>query len=181
MAAGRLIRIDDEFMQVAQDYSSGTTVNVLRGREGSVQTSHLASVRLTHGLASDFSNAPAQAETTLGYLRATRMVSYSATATVTLPKAGEDLRILIYGTTIALTVPVPTLDLDGCMMTFISTNASAHTITFTGGLGGAGGSYDVMTENGTGTGSFTVVAGNLLWNLHNGTTGTLTNNAFALT
>src|SRR5438094_6161812 len=37
VAAGRLIVIDQEEMQVAQSYSSGTTVPVLRGRDGSAQ------------------------------------------------------------------------------------------------------------------------------------------------
>ncbi|PYQ83519.1 MAG: hypothetical protein DMG02_33580, partial [Acidobacteria bacterium] len=60
VAAGRLIVIDQEEMQVAQSYSSGTTVPVLRGRDGSAQVAHKATANVTHGLASDFASPAAQ-------------------------------------------------------------------------------------------------------------------------
>jgi hypothetical protein len=122
-------------------------------------------VTVVHGLASDFSTAPSQDEVTLAYIRTTRVVAYTATSTVTLPKAGEDLRLILFGTTIALTVPVPTADLNGCMMTFVSNAASAHTVTFTGGLGGNTTNSDVETFHATQSQSFQVMAAGGLWTL----------------
>ena len=54
VAAGRLVLVDGEFMQVTQDYVSGTTVNVVRGQNGTVTTTHAASANVTHGAAADF-------------------------------------------------------------------------------------------------------------------------------
>src|SRR3990172_1244256 len=40
-ATGRLLRIDQEFLQVAQSYNgTATTIPVLRGREGSLTSAH---------------------------------------------------------------------------------------------------------------------------------------------
>src|SRR3954470_20566078 len=64
LSAGRLILIDQEMMQVAQDYVSGTTVNVLRGREGSAQVAHKVTAAVNHGFASDFANPGPQAAVT---------------------------------------------------------------------------------------------------------------------
>jgi hypothetical protein len=150
VTAGRLVRIDDEWMQVRQDYSSGTSIPVLRGRNGSAVVAHVITANVTHGLASDFSDAPAGASAaiTVPSQRATRIVSITATGSLSLPKAGEDLRVILNGTSvIALTVPVPTKDLDGCLLYIGGNGVAAHTVTFTGGLSGAGGSYDIITVN----------------------------------
>ena len=149
-AAGRLVRIDDEWMQVRQDYSSGTTIPVLRGRNGSVVVAHVITANVTHGLASDFSDSPSGAgeAITVPSQLATRKISITATGSLSLPKSGEDLRVILNGTSvIALTVPVPTKDLDGCLLYIAGNGVAAHTVTFTGGLSGAGASYDVITVN----------------------------------
>lgn len=164
VAAGRLVLIDQEVMQVVQSYTSGTTVGVLRGRDGSVTAAHKVTANVTHGLSSDFSNPAAQ--TVVGYplVRATQVISLSATATLTLPTDGTDLRVVLNGTSvIALTIPVPTKDLDGSKLTIVSNGAAAHTLTFTGGLSGAGGSYDVITVNATAPAAFEFIAANGLW------------------
>ena len=40
MAAGRIILVDQEVMQVAQNYLTGTSIPVLRGRDGSQAAAH---------------------------------------------------------------------------------------------------------------------------------------------
>lgn len=165
VAAGRVVLVDQELMQVAQSYVSGTTVPVLRGRDGSAQVAHKATANVTHGLASDFANPGAQAEATYLTQRPTLIQSYSATGTMTLPPAGCDLRVILNGTSvITLTVPVPTKDMDGCLLTITQNGAAAHATTFTGGLSGAGTSYDVVTTNATAPTSLQAIACNGLWN-----------------
>ncbi|MDA1095311.1 MAG: hypothetical protein O3A25_18925 [Acidobacteria bacterium] len=181
MAAGRLILIDEEWMQATQDYTSGTTVNVLRGRNGSAAVAHVVTANITHGLGSDFSQAPAgdASAQTRPQQRVRRLESITATSSVTLPKAGEDLLVILNGTSvITLTVPVPTKDLDGCFLYIVGNGAAAHVLTFTGGLSGAGSSYDVITVNSTkpiSVGPF--IACNGFWSAPNAVplAGTVTN------
>lgn len=178
VAAGRLIIVDQEMMQVAASYSSGTTVPVLRGREGTAQVAHKVTANVTHGLASDFALAGAQGETTYLTQRPVLLQSITATSTLTLPPSGCDLRVILNGTgAITLTIPVPTKDMDGCMLTIISNGAAAHIPTFTGGLGGAGSSYDAITFNSTGTLALVAFAANGVWCMPAAPalTGTVTN------
>ena len=163
--AGRLVLVDQEVMQVAQNYTSGTTVDVLRGVNGSATVAHVVTSNVTHGDATDFSTAASQE--IIGYQasRATVISSITATGTLTLPKAGTDARVILNGTSvIALTIPVPTKDMDGTLLTIVGNGAAAHTLTFTGGLSGAGSSYDGVTTNSTAPIALTAIACNGLWN-----------------
>ena len=176
--AGRLVLVDQEVMQVAQNYSSGTTVDVLRGMNGTATATHVVTSNVSHGDAADFSTPAAQE--IIGYqaARATVVTSITATGTLTLPKAGTDARVILNGTSvIALTIPVPTKDMDGTLLTIVGNGAAAHTLTFTGGLSGAGTSYDVVTTNSTAPIAFTAIACNGLWNSFVATpmAGTVTN------
>jgi hypothetical protein len=176
--AGRLVLVDQEVMQVAQNYTSGTTVDVLRGINGTATKAHVITSNVSHGDATDFSTPAAQE--IIGYQasRATVISSITATGTLTLPKAGTDARVILNGTSvIALTIPVPTKDMDGTLLTIVGNGAAAHTLTFTGGLSGAGTSYDVVTTNSTAPIAFTAIACNGLWNSFVATpmAGTVTN------
>lgn len=165
VAAGRFILCDQEVMQVTKDYTSGTTVNVIRGLDGTAQVAHKITANVTHGVASDFSTPASQ--TLVTYPAAGRnvsVISITATSSLTLPTGGSDLRVILNGTSvITLTVPVPTKDMDGTMLTIVGNGAAAHVLTFTGGLGGAGGSYDVITVNATAPIAFQAIAANGLW------------------
>ena len=176
--AGRLVLVDQEVMQVAQNYTSGTTVDVLRGINGTATKAHVITSNVSHGDATDFSTPAAQE--IIGYQasRATVVSSITATGTLTLPKAGTDARVILNGTSvIALTVPVPTKDMDGTLLTIVGNGVAAHTLTFTGGLSGAGTSYDVITTNAAAPIAFTAIACNGLWNSFVATpmAGTVTN------
>lgn len=178
VAAGRLVLIDDEFMQVTKGYSSGTTVPVTRGLQGTVLRAHPATANVTHGEPSDFPDAPVQnAPVTLPYIRTTRVVSYSSAGAITLPRAGEDLRVILNGTTgSAMTLAAPTRDLDGCILTIVANgNTSSNTVTITAGVGGAGGSYDVITFNANGQAAVQLIACNADWCALGPWGGTLTN------
>lgn len=166
VAASRIVQIGGEIMKVTKAYSSGTTVPVLRGQMGTAQVSHPASERVVHGDAADFTAPAGVFSPYASGQRARRIVSYTGTtaATCELPKAGEDLVVVMNGSAInTLTVPVPTKDLDGSTITFVNSAAAAHVITFTGGLSGASTSYDVVTLNASGQVAFQVIACNEVW------------------
>lgn len=165
-AAGRLVQVDQEMMLVTKDYSSGTIVNVLRGQNGTRTRAHFITTRVVHSLVSDwpapmpgtFTNTPLA-----GKAREVRSVT-AATSTLTLPTAGTDLYVVLNGTAvITLTIPVPTKDLDGTLMWIVSNGVAAHLLTFTGGLSGAGASYDIITLNATAPSAYCFTACNDLW------------------
>ena len=165
-AAGNVVQIDNEFMPVTSAYGSGTLVPVApRGANGTVAESHASGANVTTGLPSDFGGPNASVVT--GYPlsgKRFKKVSYSASGAITLPTAGEDVFAILNGTSVlAMTIAAPTKDLDGSFLWVAGNGAAAHTITFTGGLSGAGSSYDVVTVNATAPIAVAAVAVNGLW------------------
>lgn len=67
------------------------------------------------------------------------------------------------GTTLAMTLSNPTQSLNGMIMTIISTNASAHTITYTAGFGGGTTTRDVATFGGAVNDNIVLQAVNGIW------------------
>jgi len=165
ISAGRLVLVDQEMMKVGQSYVSGLTVPVLRGIDGSATAIHRVTANVTHGLASDFAVPAPQTAVTYPASRAVVIQSITATSTLALPSAGTDVRVILNGTSvITLTIPVPTKDMDGCLLTIVGNGAAAHVLTFTGGLSGAGTSYDTVTVNATAPIAMQAMACNGLWN-----------------
>ncbi len=166
VAGGRYVIIDQEVMKVVSSYSTGTTVGVLRGQDGTPTAAHKITANVTHGLASDFALPGPQAGTTYPIAdRCVQIQSLTATtSTLALPPAGTDLRLILNGTAaITLTVPVPTKDMDGNVLVIVSNGVAQHLLTFTGGLSGAGSNYDVVTINATAPAAFSFIACNGLW------------------
>lgn len=167
IVAGDFIKIDDEMMKVRQSYSSGTTIPVLRGQNGTAQVAHPATAGVVHAAPADGDFTNPAATTVVAYglsARRRRIVSYSAAGAIALPTAGEDMVAILNGTSIlAMTLAVPTLDLDGCRLTIIGNGAAAHTVTVASGISGAGGSYDVVTVNATAPVAIELMACNALW------------------
>lgn len=149
IAAGMGCRLDQEVGQVAQNYVSGTIVPILRGQDGSVTAAHASGANVTFFLGSDESTIGPQTATqwpVAGWART--LTSYSASGAIALPTPGTDAIAILNGTsTLAMTVAAPTKDMDGSFLYVASNGAAAHTVTFTGGLSGAGTSYDVCTIN----------------------------------
>jgi hypothetical protein len=183
MAKGRFLRIDDEVMQVTKAYvAASTTVPVLRGVGGTAAAAHVTSASITHGDAADFTAPAVSAFATYQNIRPRRVVSYTgATNTFVLPAAGEDVHVILNGTTAdTITFPVPTKDLTGCRMVVSSNAVAQHVLTFTGGFSGAGSNYDVITINATAPASFEFAAVEGLWHMLVQPSGTLTNIAGVL-
>ena len=168
VAAGRLIRLNEEWMKVQSGYSSGTTVPVLRGVNGSVTAAHEVSSILVHGDADDFDTDPdgVPEAVTVPAQRGRRIRSYTAAGAITLPKAGEDMVAIINGTsTIAMTVAAPPADIDGSILYVFGNAKSASTVTFASGVGNAGSSYDVITLQNAGNVGVMAIALNGFWNI----------------
>lgn len=149
VAAGSYLRVDGENMQVTKAYASANPVPVTRGLDGSAVVAHASGAGVVHGAGSDFANPAAGAIVAFPIAgKSLLQASYSASGAITLPAAGSDLEVQINGTTIcAMTVAAPTKDMDNSKMWISSNGAAAHTVTFSGGLSGAGASYDVITVN----------------------------------
>lgn len=164
-AAGNLVLVDMEVMQVGKSYVSGTTIPVQRGLDGSQQTTHKASANVTTFLASD-QPGPAPQEVTQFPVagKSRRMLSYSAAGAITMPSPGEDMVAVINGTgALAMTLANPTKDMDGCMLYIIANGKAAHTVTYTAGVGNGGGTMDVGTYNATEATGCALVACNGFW------------------
>lgn len=165
VAAGRIVLIDNEYMQVAQTYTSGTTVPVLRGRDGSVTAAHASSANVTHGLASDFALPPTgvSASVTTSPTVSFTKASYSAAGAIAFGAAMWTTAIINGTSALAMTLANPTKDQDGIILAIVSNGKGAHTVTYTAGLGNAGSSYDVVTYTTSAQQSLVVIAANGIW------------------
>lgn len=176
-AAGNSLRIDGEFMKVAQSYVSGTTIPVLRGQDGTVTSAHVSGAVITSGLASDFQSPPAGAadSVTNPIYPTLPIYSYGATGAIA-PVAG--IHKLVGTGTLAMTLANPTKDQDGTVMFVIGDGKSQSTIDFPDatGISGAGSSYDTITFQNAGLCCILLIACNGAWLTPScpGITGTVT-------
>lgn len=163
-AAGNLILIDGEFMQVQKTYVSGTTIPVLRGLDGSVQVAHVASANVNTGLTTDFA-MPAAMQTVVEPQYLTKQVtSYSAAGAISFSGNCDVTFAILNGTSaLAMTLANPTKDMDGQILHIIANGKAAHTVTYTAGLGNGGASFDVGTFSATLAMSAMLVACNGYW------------------
>ena len=183
-AANQYVKIDEEFMKIVSSYVSGTTIPVIRGQNGSVVIAHATSTNvvtdaISQTASSDWGNPNSTVITAYALsARRRKIVAYGAAGAISLPLAGEDIIAVINGTSaLAMTVAAPTKDIDGSILYIAGNGAANHTITFTGGLSGAGTSYDVITVNSTAPIVVMAMAINGLWNSMVATpmAGTVTN------
>lgn len=162
-AAGNLIEIDGELMQVAKQYVSGTTIPVTRGQEGTVQSAHVASANVTTGLPSDFAQPAPQAVTNQPNVMTTALTSYSAAGAISFGTAQWNIAVINGTSALAMTLANPTKDQDGMYLHIVANGKAAHTVTYTAGLGNGGASYDVGTFSATLAMSALLVACNGFW------------------
>lgn len=162
--AGMLIVIDQEAMQVAQSYSSGTTIPVLRGRDGTVTAAHPITANVNVELASDLAGPIAQAVTQYPMGRYRVVTSSTAAGAIALPPTGADGLWILNGTVAkAMTLANPTKDMDGSLLWIASNGKAAHTVTYSAGLGNAGAGYTVATFTTGAQQTLTLLAINGIW------------------
>ena len=163
VAAGRLVLVDGEFMQVTQDYVSGTTVNGVRGQNGTVTAAHAASANVTHGAAADFTvPAPGTANLKPGLIPFTT-TSYSAAGAISFGAAQWTTASINGTSALAMTLADPDSSQDGIILAIVANGKAAHTVTYTAGLGDAGSGYDVGTFDGSGQCCMLLTAANSIW------------------
>jgi len=163
VAAGRLVLIDGEFLQVTQDYVSGTTVGVLRGQNGTVTAAHVASANVTHGAAADFTVPPPGNPVLIPGVMTTTTTSYSAAGAIAFGVANLTVAIINGTDALAMTLADPDSAEDGILLAIVANGKAAHSVTYTAGLGDAGSGYDVGTFDGSGQCSMLLVAANSTW------------------
>ncbi len=141
IAIGDQVRIDGEIFQVTKGYVVGATiVPVLRGQNGTIAQAHSILARVVHGTPYEFnqSNGP---QTVTQYPiagRARIVYSYGADGAIALPTPGNDALVMLSGTVaLAMTLAVPTKDMDGTILSIATVGTGAHVITVAGGISGS--------------------------------------------
>ena len=165
LTAGRLIRIDGEYMEINQAYTGGVIVGVLRGQEGSVTAAHQSGANVVTALASDLASAPSQVNEGVLYpgQMSVTTTSYSSAGAIAFGLSQWTVAIINGTSALAMTLAVPTKDQDGCYLHIVANGKAAHTVTATSGLGNGGASYDVGTFSATLAMSSLLVACNGFW------------------
>lgn len=166
---GTILKIDEEFFvaQLAPNTAVANPVRVTRGQNGTAQIAHVSGANAVYGQGSDFGNPNSTVATAYSLAgRRRKVISYGASGAIALPAAGEDIVAVLNGTSVlAMTIAAPTKDMDGSVLIVCSNGVAAHTVQFTGGLSGAGSSYDVCTINSSAPVCLNVaMAMNGLWN-----------------
>ena len=165
LTAGRLIRVDGEWMQINQAYTGGTTVGVTRGQQGSVTAAHQNGANVMTALASDLAQAPSQVNEGVLYpgQMSVSTTSYSAAGAIAFGLSQWTVAIINGTAALAMTIANPTKDQDGCYLHIVANGKAAHTVTYTAGLGNGGASFDVGTFSATLAMSSLLVACNGFW------------------
>ena len=165
LTAGRLIRIDGEYMEINQAYTGGVIVGVLRGQEGSVTAAHQSGANVVTALASDLASAPSQVNEGVLYpgQMSVTTTSYSAAGAIAFGLSQWTIAIINGTAALAMTIANPTKDQDGCYLHIVANGKAAHTVTYTAGLGNGGASFDVGTFSGSLAMSSLLVAANGFW------------------
>lgn len=165
-AAGNFLKIDQEVMQVAKSYVSGTTIPVLRGLDGSKQTTHVNTTNVVTFLGSDEAGPQEQQFVQWSEVPGRDTLSYIAAGAITLPRPGSDMVAILNSTVaLAMTLAAPTTDMDGSILTVIGNGKAAHTLSLPAGVGlGAGGSgVDVGTFASGAQQAVVLMAANAVW------------------
>lgn len=180
---GYFLRIDQEDFRVASSYVSGVIIPVIRGQGGTLVQAHSITAGVVVGTGSDWQSPNPQ--TVVQYPiagRARTLTSYGVLGAIALPVEGSDAVAVINGAVaLAMTLAVPTVDLDGSILTIIGNGKAAHTVTLAGGIGAAGAGYTVATFIVGSQQSLQFMACNAVWvQLPSLMSGTLTNILVAL-
>jgi len=182
-AVGYQIRIGDETMQVSKGYvAASLQVPVLRGQAGTLAKAHANGSGVTVGAAADYANTtPPQTSAPFMIAGRARVINeYNAAGAIALPPPGADAIAVINGTVLAMTLAVPTSEMDGCVLTILGTVGAAHVITVAGGIGGS--ALVTATFDASGRCAMQFLAYNQIWYpLPSPFSGTLTGIDVALT
>lgn len=192
IAAGQLIFVDRELMQVQTSYVSGTSIPVTRGVNGTRAYTHASGSQVWTGPANYFSqsepagNCLSTAEVALprivgqtgnvyqcsnsiwvryadGGVHEFSAGSVQSYATSTAITVQPGLSLLGSGGALSMTLAAPSAQQDGLVMNIFASTAQAHTITNTAGFNGGTTARDVCTLGGAIGDGITIVAFGGVW------------------
>jgi hypothetical protein len=164
-SAGKIVKVNGEFMQVLSSYTSGTTIPVRRGLNGTQPQAHGATSNGSVGDGSDFAQAAPQGTMAYPGIRVREVKAYGAAGAITLPTPGNDAVAILNGTNaLAMTLANPTKDQDGDILIVTGNGKAAHTVTYTAGVGNGGSGYDVFTFATGANNTVAFIAANAIWN-----------------
>jgi hypothetical protein len=121
-AVGRILRVNDEFMQI-QEFTS-PKVTVQRGKWGTLARAHGILSIAVHGDPADFSLEGKKRP-------GPQIYTWGGSADAIKPVPG--LHRLSYASAGAYTLAAPSADMEGEEFTFVATTAAAHVITLDSG------------------------------------------------
>lgn len=153
---GRVV-VDDEWMRI-EDISLSPTIGVVRGYEGTQAVAHGILAPAIYGALGDFNPLAAPQFKAILPEAAT---SYGVSGAIAVPNV-DSVIYLTKATAGAYTLVGPNVD-SQVEVTFISTTAAAHTITYTAGFYGNTTSSDVATFPATVGGTFKIRAQGGVW------------------
>lgn len=184
LTPGCLVGLDKEIVKVAAVPTAATLpIPIMRGVEGTAAAPHPlgTTARIgavaTPGVLGDWTQPAAGAPSLAGIPSAPSrdVLGYAASGAITLPKIGCDMVAVLNGTTIlAMTVASPTVGCDGSRLTIVGTGKAAHGITIATGLGGVGGTADVITFKADQTMGIDLMAVGTAWVILSGVAGAAT-------
>jgi hypothetical protein len=119
----------------------------VRGQDGTAVQAHAITAGVVVGPGSDWTANALQTSVQFPIAgRPRTLTSYGAAGAIAFPTNGVDAVAVINGTSaLAMTLAVPTVDLDGSILTIIGNGKAAHTVTIAGGIGAASTGYTVAT------------------------------------
>jgi hypothetical protein len=149
-AVGMVVKMEQEFSSVAAIASDGVTITLgVRGAQGSAVVAHKILAPVEVSTASDFFNSPIGSDIPIPY-STKELYTYGAAGAIQVPS--EDANIfLVAGTAAAMTLPLPTTDIDGVTLTISAGAAQAYTVTVPTATG---------YKNTTGTATYAAAIGN---------------------
>lgn len=147
---GNVFLVDGEFMSQG-GLAASNLQPVIRGTNQTTASAHPSGANVVYSnVLTDFASPPPGSGSAYVGPFAPVVKSYSAAGAIDLPAGKSVMFAVINGAAaLAMTVAAPGADQDGAVLVVSGNGAAQHTVQFTGGLSGAGSSYDVITFNAT--------------------------------
>ena len=160
------VKVDGETMLVTSTLLA-PTLQVVRGYDGTLATSHNTLAPIAYGLAPDF--------VTTNLLP--NVTSYSVSGAIAVPQLAANREVFIVlnkAGVAAMTLAAPAADQNGLILTITSNTAQAHTVTATGLFQDGSTTTDVATFAAHPGAGFTVQAVNGKWNVTSNANASIT-------
>jgi hypothetical protein len=160
---GGWVRVDHEFSVITAINGTDLTVRS-RGTYGGKMVAHNILAPVTFGVAADLPDLQ-PGSTSIAALQTEDIQSYGVSGAVDVALFKMPITTVLFtkATAAAMTLAAPSKAQDGIKVTFLSTTAAAHTLTYTAGIYGDTTSSDVLTFAAKAGASCTLIARGGTW------------------